>query len=163
MDSEKAQLKQQLIQLLSAFETGTKADLRTQVLSLLPVWDTLKELGTSLLPADMARSARDRILLYLRQYPCQIISHKEIMIITGISEWARRVRELRVEYGWAVMSGATAREMQEAGELINIPDCSEMKPQDYILINEHQDKEAAYRWNVRLNTQADAEDRATGK
>jgi len=148
MSLEKAQLKQQLIQLLTVFETGATADLRTQVLTLLPVWDCLKELGTSLLPADMARSARDRILLYLRQYPCQIISHKEIMIIAGISEWARRVRELRVEYGWAIMSGTTAREMQETGELVNIPDCSEMKPEDYILVNAYQDKEAAYRWNV---------------
>ncbi len=148
MALEKAQLKQQLIQLLTAFETGSRTDLRTQVLSLLPIWDSLKELGTSLIPADMARSARDRILFYLQQYPCQIISHKEIMIVAGISEWARRVRELRVEFGWAIMSGTTAREMQEAGELVKVPDCSEMRPEDYILINEHQDKEAAYRWNV---------------
>ena len=145
---DKAQLKKQLIQLLTAFETEAKTELRTQVLSLLPVWDSLKELGTSLLPPDTARSARDRILFYLRQYPCQIISHKEIMIIAGISEWARRVRELRVEYGWTIMSGTTAREMQETGELVNIPDCSEMKPEDYILIDALQDKEAAYRWNV---------------
>lgn len=148
MALKKAQLKQQLIQLLAAFETGSRADLRTQVLSLLPVWDTLKELGTSLVPADMAKSARDRILFYLRQYPCQIISHKEIMIVAGISEWARRVRELRVEYGWSIMSGKTSRDMQEAGELVNMPDCSAMKPEDYILVNEHQDRDAAYRWNV---------------
>jgi len=148
MTRDKALLKQQIITLLAGFNTDPDADIRSQVLALIPVWEGLQTLGTTLVPQAVAKSARERILHYLRKYPLQIISHKEIMIVAGISEWARRVRELRVERGWAIMSGTTARDMQNAGEFEGFPDCSGMKPDDYILIDERQDREAAYRWKV---------------
>jgi len=148
MMTNNEKLKKMLVNLLSEFDAGSHSDLRAQVLALVPVWDGLHNLGTSLVPLDVARSARDRILYYLRKYPCRIISHKEIMIIAGISEWARRVRELRVQFGWSIMSGTTARDMLTAGEWDGLPDCSLMKPEDYILIDENQDRDAAIRWNL---------------
>ena len=121
-----------LLDALNALDTSPGGNLRTQILALIPAWDELKNIGINLIPAELATSARDRILYYLRRYPSTIISHKEIMIVAGISEWARRVRELRVQFGWAVMSGTTAREMQAAGEISaenGTPDCSAMKPE----------------------------------
>ena len=52
-------------------------------------------------------SARDRILAYLRKYPKTLIAGNELMVVAGIDDWARRVRELRVEFGWAIYTGAT--------------------------------------------------------
>ncbi len=142
----------QLITLLKEFDTAPPSQLRSRVKLLIPVWDELRALGTSLIPGEVAVSARERILHYLRQYPREIISHKEIMVVAGISEWARRVRELRVQFGWSIMSGTTAREMLAEEESLasgaTMPDCSGMKPEDYILLDEHQDRDAAYRWNI---------------
>ena len=99
------ELRDQLIELLREFNATPVADLREQVLALIPVWDTLYDLGTNLLPADVRNAARDRLLYYFKQYPNQVISRQELAVVSGISEWARRVRELRVEHGWAIYSG----------------------------------------------------------
>jgi hypothetical protein len=70
------------------------------------------------------------------------------MVVAGISEWARRVRELRVQFGWTIVSGVAAREMAAEGEfpLENV-NVSGMRPDDYILLDENQDRDAAFRWN----------------
>ncbi len=86
-----------------------------------------------------------RILAYFRRYPMVIIGGNELLVISGIQEWPRRVRELRVQHGWSIISGVTAKQM--ADEIENI-DISKMGPDDYILINENQDREAAYRWHI---------------
>ena len=73
------------------------------------------------------------------------------MVISGISDWPRRIRELRVELGWPLLNGITAKEMQAAGELEiedGFPDCSNMTPNDYIMIHTAQDRDSAHRWNI---------------
>jgi len=94
--------RDRLISLLRDFDVTSGADLRQQVLSLIPAWDSLYDLGTHLLPADVRNAARDRLLYYFKQYPQHVISRQELAVVSGISEWARRVRELRVEQGWAM-------------------------------------------------------------
>jgi hypothetical protein len=90
-----------------------------------------------------------RILYYFRKYPFRIISGDELLVVSGIQEYARRVRELRVQFGWSIVSGSTAKQMAEEGELpIEGVDVSRMKADDYMMIGAEQDKEAAYRWNV---------------
>jgi hypothetical protein len=96
-------------------------------------------------------SGRDRILLYLRKFTYTIIDGQELMVVAGIDDWARRVRELRVEHGWKILSGVTAGEImlewanEEGAPPIDI-DLKEMKPDDYILLDPRQDREAAHRW-----------------
>ena len=143
--------KSKLIELLRNFDSSSDRDLRTKVLELIPMWEHLGEIGCSLIPKDIASSARERILHYFRRYPKTIISHKELQIIGGISEWARRVRELRVEHGWEIVSGIATGEMYLEGEFDSaddVPPINEMKPDDYIMFSTVQDKEAAYRWNI---------------
>jgi hypothetical protein len=143
-------LRQQLIDLLTNFEDELRSgSLRTKVQALVPVHRLLDSLGISLIPRDLAASARDRILHYLKSYSQQIIPGEELMVVAGISEWARRVRELRVQFGWKIVSGITAVEMNAEGEL-DIPGGLQGKPgpDDYILLNLTQDKEAAFRWNI---------------
>ena len=148
MDSE--EITKQLQALLVDFEKELKSDsLRQKVLSLVPCFQLLRDLGKSLIPAEIARSARDRILHYFKKYPAVMINGDELLVVSGIQEYARRVRELRVEFGWSIISGLTAKQMAEENEfpLPNI-DVKSMGPSDYILLSTRQDRDAAHRWNL---------------
>ena len=144
------QLTKQLVNLLKNFNINDENDLREQVLDLIPAFKTLRKLGTSLIPQNIASSARDRILHYLKKYPKIIIHKDELAIIAGIDEWARRVRELRVQLGWNILSGKAAKELQDDdfAAIDDLPDLSMMKVHSYILVSEAQDREAAHRWHV---------------
>lgn len=151
-------LRSQLINLLNDFEQRlNEDDLRDQVQALVPAVYLLRDLGSSLIPKEDAASARERILYYLNRYQFTVIAGDELAVVSGISEYARRVRELRVEYGWPIYSGKTAKEMLEeelsdgTGEIFG-PQLSpevirSMNTDDYILIGE-KDRDAAHRWNV---------------
>jgi len=147
-DSE--QVRKQLVDLLQNFQQHLKgSELRGKVLALIPCQRLLRNLGSSLIPKENANSGRDRLLAYLRKYPFMVIGGEELGIVSGIAEWARRVRELRVQFGWSILTGLTAREMAEEGEFpLEGVKVSEMKVTDYILISENEDREAAHRWNV---------------
>ncbi|QCU89510.1 HNH endonuclease [Thiomicrorhabdus sediminis] len=147
--SNPEQLRIQLITLLENFESELKnEDLRSQVIELVPAYRLLYDLGSSLVTENIP-AARDRIIYYLKKYPLTIINGEEIMVVAGISEWARRVRELRVQLGWSIITGVSALEMANEGDLeIEGLDVSTMKPDQYMLINTEQDREAAHRWNV---------------
>lgn len=147
-------LRKKLIGILEDFEEWLQGGgLRKQVLELMPAVRTLQELGISLVCVKEpdAKAARDRILYYLREYPRTPISGEELSIVAGIYQYARRVRELRKERGWKVVSGITVSGMLEEGD-VSIDefdaDLSEMSPDDYILLDTERDREAAYRWNV---------------
>jgi hypothetical protein len=129
-------------------------DLRAKVLALVPAFRKLRDLGSSLIPMSDAGSARDRILAYLLRYPHQIIDGDELAVISGISEWARRVRELRVEFGWWIYSGytfadiaAAAKNAGDQEELAGV-EAIHIRPDQYILMRTEEDRDAAYRWNV---------------
>jgi hypothetical protein len=143
-------IRKKLQELISNFEEELKSDsLRGKVLSLVPCYYHLRELGKSLISSTVAKSARDRILYYFKKYPCIIISGDELLVVSGIQEYARRVRELKVQFGWSIVSGVTAKQMAEEHEfpLANI-DVSSMGPSDYILLSVDQDRDAAHRWNM---------------
>ena len=147
-------LQQELIRLLTNFsEEAKKDDLRAKVIALVPAFHTLRDLGSSLLPKDVAPTARDRILAYFRQYPLTVIDGDELMVVSGINEWARRVRELRVQFGWWIYSGVTFKEMaQEADDAASFStmgvDPAKIKPDQYVLMSTQQDRDAALRWNI---------------
>ena len=94
------EIRKQLQKLLTNFEQELKSDsLRNKVLSLVPCFHNLRDLGKSLIPSTIARSARDRILHYFKKYPTMIISGDELLVVSGIQEYARRVRELKDQFG----------------------------------------------------------------
>ncbi|MBB4836974.1 hypothetical protein HNP52_000025 [Sphingomonas kyeonggiensis] len=144
-------LRQGLIDLLTNFEHHLRnSGLRDQVRALVPAHKQLQDLGSSLVPHGAQLSARERILAYLRAFPRQVIDGDELMIVAGISEYARRLRELRVEEGWPILSGMTAREQREAdedgGNALDLPPA--MRPDQYMLQEDRQDRDAAHRWNM---------------
>ncbi len=142
-------LRQKLVKLFDSFSLDLKTGtLRSKVLSLVPAFHLLRDLGSSLIDQKIP-AALERIVFYFRQYPNKIIKADELMVVSGISDWPRRVRQLRVEQGWTIISGVTAKEMAEAEEgdiEIDGKLLSSIKPDEYVLLNEQNDREAAHRW-----------------
>lgn len=149
--------------LLSDFADELKRpDLRERVRALVPSFAKLRELGISLMPEHTHSAARDRILAYFLRYPRTVIDGDELMVVSGIGEWARRVRELRVEFGWLINSGSTFKELADetaeatgaaSSTLADLEaslgqDPRLMRPDQYVLVSVDQDREAAFRWNV---------------
>lgn len=150
--NEPEALRKQLLALIADFEHKLLEDsLREQVLTLVPANHLLRDLGSSLLNEENCNSARDRILAFLLKYPRIIIHGDELMVVAGISEYARRIRELRVQFGWSVLSGMTLREMIEQQEIsleeLQITSINCLKTDVYALMATEQDREAALRWN----------------
>jgi len=150
-------LLRQLQQLLDSFsEKLGGQELREQVKSLVPAFHKLRDLGSSLMPG--VTNGMDRVLAYLRAYPRTVVDADELMVVSGIQEWARRLRQLRVEFGWSIMSGGTLRDASDGDDSFAKSFAAEygirperLKPDQYILVTEEQDREAAHRWHV-LNT-----------
>lgn len=107
-------IRQSLVELLTNFAAElNKADLRAKVVALIPAVHKLRDLGSSLMPKTSGDSALERIIAYFKIYPTTVIEGDELMVVSGIGEWARRVRQLRKEFGWWIYSGVTFRQMAE--------------------------------------------------
>lgn len=141
-------IRRKLEDLLRNFEADLRSgELRRKVLALIPIFRALRRLGKALMPEEYASAAMERILSYFRKYPGTIINTDELMVISGIQEYARRVRQLRVEFGWAIASGVTIKAMRE-DQKEEVPDeLKGMRPTDYVLLSTDQDRDAAHRWN----------------
>jgi hypothetical protein len=148
MKSEK--IRKELQSLIINFENELKSDdLRKKVLALVPCFHQLRELGKSLISKDIALSARDRILHYFLKYPKIIIKGDELLVVSGIQEYARRVRELKVQFGWSIVSGVTANQMEQENDFpLETIDVTSMGPSDYVMLTTVQDRDAAHRWYI---------------
>lgn len=106
---------------------GTVVDLEPSNLTV-EVWqDASAKIG--LLLADYDRKsarinarlgiggAQDRILTYMRRRVGETVRMEELRGVAGIYEWARRVRELRVEQGWPIVTSTQRPELNK-GEYI---------------------------------------------
>ena len=142
-------VRQKVASLISNFEAELRSgELRTKVLALVPIFHGLRDLGKALIPSQYASAARDRILYYFREYPGTIINGDELLVVSGIQEYARRLRELRVQFGWTIVSGVTIKEMREE-EAEEVPDkLKAMRPNEYVLLSAEEDRDAAHRWHV---------------
>lgn len=142
-------IRQKVAELIMNFEAELRSgELRSKVLALVPIFHGLRDLGKALIPAEYASAARDRILYYFRRYTGTIINGDELLVVSGIQEYARRVRELRVQFGWAIVSGITIKEMSE-DEVEEVPDeLKVMRPNEYVLLSAEEDRDAAHRWHV---------------
>ncbi len=143
-------LRAELVGLLQDFENVLESKrLREKVRALIPVNHLLRDLGSSLIDGETPSAARDRILAYFRQFPRTLLEGDELMVVAGISEYARRIRELRVEFGWPIISGKSLLDMSQEDELPESQFASEnIRPDTYYLAGETQDREAAFRWKL---------------
>lgn len=149
------QLYQQLKKITDRFEELLSSDdLRKKVLHLVKLVSKSRELGTTLVEHGNTKSAKERIIAYLLRYQGEIINGDELLVISGIQEYARRVRELRVESGWPIISGITAIKMLDAEEIKDFKR-SKLKPDTYILLSKQQDRETAYRYGIMKEIRKD--------
>lgn len=148
-DSPEA-LRINLLVLINDFEIRLRdEDLRSQVVALIPANHILRDLGSSLISDVSADSASDRILAYMQKYPKTLLNGDELMIVAGISEYARRIRELRVESGWAIASGKVMLDMLKDDDTFEFAgEPTDIKPDSYCLFDQQQDRDAAFRWKV---------------
>ena len=143
-------LRRELVKLLEDFESKLRDDdLRDQVQALVPANHTLRDLGSSLIREIDVHSASSRILAYLRKHPKTLLHGDELMVVGGISEYARRIRELRKEDGWPVLSGKALKDMADDDEDLRLMiDKAAIGPDSYYLLEDAQDRDAAFRWNT---------------
>jgi hypothetical protein len=122
---------------------------RDRVIATIPAYEFIQAIGMSLLPNGTGVGGRSRILAYLRNHPQCLIAGKELALISGISEWGRRIRELRIEKGWPIVSGYVAREMHIAGELnLDGVDFNSVRADDYVLLMDVRFPNATARWQT---------------
>lgn len=122
---------------------------RDRVAATIPAYELIQAIGKSLLTAGAEAGGRSRILAYLRAHPQCLIAGKELALISGISEWARRIRELRINQGWPIVSGFVAREMHLAGELdLDGVDFNSLRADDYVLLTDDTIPNASARWQT---------------
>ena len=109
------------------------ATLRDRVRLLVKLRRGIKDYGTSLFTDPSAKAARSRILAYLKEYAGEAVDAEELEAVAGISEWARRVRELRVEHGYNILTGYTR---------------GDLRRDQYLLLNPEPDEGTARRWRL---------------
>lgn len=114
--------------------------LRGKVLRLIEIYEDVRHLNVCVARDSGcdATSARERMRLYFVHNVGVILEATELEVVSGISEYARRIRELRVQDGYSILTGAS-----------NAPEFGlELKPTQYVLIKPEPDLEAAHRWHL---------------
>lgn len=86
----------------------SRLELRRVVKENAELYHDVRDLGVffvrELLPAS---SAAERILQYFQLFVGQPLEGSELEVVSGISEYARRIREWRVEFGWPIVHRKT--------------------------------------------------------
>lgn len=123
--------------LLSGITVGPprkRDEIRREVRRLAEIMTDLRALAKLRLGRlTTASAARDRILAYLKLFAGEVIDGAELQIVGGIQEFARRIRELRVQFGYNISTGYSREDL---------------RPDQYVLESVEPDKEAAAKWSA---------------
>ncbi len=134
-DADRPQLPAHLHSLiLSLAEKPPQApeNLRARVQIAVEINRGVRDLiRTSLSELITATSGKMRILQYLQLFPTAAIDSDELAVISGIQEFARRVRELRVEHGYRIASGLSR---------------DDLRPDQYVLEESAPNEAEADKW-----------------
>lgn len=111
---------------------------REKILLLVEIVGSVKGLGVLANSAAANVGSRERIRLYLVAHVRTVIGQAELEVVSGISDYGRRVRELRVEDGYRILTGNS-----------NDPDMGlVLRPDEYYLVDSQPDATAARRWRI---------------
>ena len=115
-------------------------DLRGKVLLLAEINKGVRALGLSQCRSDgiSGGSAREDIKEYLLRHVGAVIDSAELEVVAGISEFARRIRELRVEHGFKIATGNSV----DSFTGINL------RPDQYMLISAEPDVDSKRKWDA---------------
>jgi hypothetical protein len=144
-----------LIALLQEFpESLATGTIGEQVCRLVEVHHRLRDLGVAVV-APLAKNAGDsgraRLLAYLRDQVGRIVHTDELLIVAAITDYQRRIRELRAKYGWPIISGMAVSDMREDARLAASPGDripGSMAPEEYLLLEDRCDPDAVRRWGI---------------
>jgi hypothetical protein len=126
---------------------------REKVLLLVTVCGSVKRLGKTTNPDAAQVDARERIRLYLLDNVGVVIAAAELEVVSGISEYGRRVRELRVQDGYKILTGHS-----------NDPEAGvELRPDNYLLLAVEPDRTAARRWHIANRIRQETEGGSKGR
>ena len=126
---------------------------REKVLLLVEVSGGVKKLGVNTNPAAADVGARERIRLYLQENVGTVITAQELEVVSGISEYGRRVRELRVQDGYKILTGYS-----------NDPEVGiRLRPTEYLLLQIEPDTTAARRWHIANRIRRESEGGSRGR
>jgi hypothetical protein len=128
-------LEEERVLLATAAERELSADDMLVILAELgrrnaEIRQLMARVGTRV---GLPTGARARILRYLQVTKGKVVDKEELSGVSGIYEWARRVRELRVEEGWRISSDD------------NRPD---LRPGQYLLESMVPDPDVRSRWQI---------------
>lgn len=126
---------------------------REKVLLLVEILGSVKNIGINTNPAAAKVDARERIRLYLIEHVGVAVAAVELQVVSGISEYGRRVRELRVEDGYKILTGHNKD--PEVG--INLG------PSEYLLLETKPDHSAARRWHLANRIRQETEGGSSGR
>jgi hypothetical protein len=153
--ADPAQLQQSLLELLQVMPQRLRdGSVGEQVCELVRVHHLLRDLGATIgatLSPDDSDSGRGRLIAYLRSQVGRIVHTDELMIVAGIGDYPRRIRELRALHGWPIMSGLAVRDIRSdalarSNALDAVP--SVMAREEYLLVEDRQDGDAPRRWEL---------------
>lgn len=126
---------------------------REKVLLLTGVSKSLRMLAAHTDPTAAGVKSRERIRLYLQAHVSQVIDAVELEVVSGISDYGRRIRELRVQDGYKIITGHS-----------NDPEAGfEIKPSQYVLIDPAPDTTAARRWHIANRIRRDKQSGSQGR
>lgn len=156
-----------IISLLQEFSGSLEVgDVGEQVCHLVEIHHRLRDLGVAVVSPVMMQdkatdSGRARILAYLRNQVGRIVHTDELLIVAAISDYPRRIRELRTNFGWPIISGHTigdlrkeARALAKPGERVS----SKVAPDEYVLLEDRDDADAIRRWKTAGDLRSQAGD-----
>jgi hypothetical protein len=126
---------------------------REKVLLLVELLQRVKKLGINSNSAASRVSARERIRLYLLEHVGVPIGARELEVVSGISEYGRRARELRVQDGFKIFTGYSSD-----------PDSGiHLTPSEYLLLETEPDRTAARRWHIANRIRQQGEGGSKGR
>ncbi len=120
--------------------TYNDLSLQQRVEKLVEIRHSSDDLGVSVLhdTIECEQNARARIEAYLIENVGRVINSDELAVVSGISEYGRRIRELRVELGYHIFTGASSDKFTGL----------EIKADEYLLTTSVPDTDSARRWHV---------------
>ena len=126
---------------------------REKVLLIVKISASVKELGINTNPLAAKVASRERIRLYLIENVGETIDAAELEVVSGISEYGRRVRELRVQDGYKILTGHSND--QDSGIFL--------KPSEYLLLQSEPDTLTARRWHIANRVRRETQGGSKGR
>lgn len=108
--------------------------IRADTLRLAELTEGLRALSRARLhQLSASRSGKDRILTYLKMFVGQVVDGQELHVVAGIQESARRIRQLRVESGYSIVTGYSR---------------DDLRPDQYVLETVEPNEQEAQKWRT---------------